>query len=469
MEYLDVCSACASKFLSCGVRDVTQRALCLVFVLSILLHGQAVRSATAEDDEPQVTITHRINENKDAELICTVKDLGSRRIIWSKLSDPYPISIGTTRFMPNKRYRVEGKSREAVMLTIKRVTSQDAGEYQCRVSGLEYLAEIISLNIPSGSDSTRLVPTETEVMAEVGDTVLLPCHVENLNTRLVLWKDDRNEVVSLRKKIYNGDRRFDVVHGSRTEWSLQLRDVKPSDFGHYTCIVNSRPVLTRTVALKNSAPVEMAPVLKRDTNYRMKVEADPGETVTLTCNFRANPPATVTWYKREVVGGKNTNQKVGVGSSLTLQSVTTAQSGKYICISKNGIKPSGRGRTRLIVKVPPTTVPPTTVPTTFVPTGPSSPHLYHHGKVTKQRRGSNVEIQCTAIGQPRPQIHWRRHGHRVENDHKYRVSSKNSGRHTITSTLLIRSLSSRDFGEYECVGYNALGLSQIAMEVTEEA
>ncbi|CAG5124906.1 unnamed protein product, partial [Candidula unifasciata] len=409
-----------------------------------------------------IQITHQIGT--DAVLTCTVKDLGNRRIIWNKLSDPYPISVGSTKFNPASKYKVALKENSSV-LTIKRVKLEDAGEYQCRVSGMERLMETLTLNIQAADkDNSYLLPSETEVKAEVGSTVLLPCRVENLKNNVVLWMDVQNNVLSLRQKVLNEDRRLSVSHPTRAEWSLQIKNVRVSDFGLYTCVINSVPVLTRTVRLINSAPAELAPILIQDSTFQKRLEVPSGETVTLTCNFKANPPAKVTWYRRRTVNDKIVKEDLGPGNTYTLRSVSPEQTGQYVCVAENGVKPAGRGKTQLTILAPPTPAP-ALEPTTFVAVNPIAPVLYRNQTRTGQRRGHNVEIHCSAIGNPRPSIHWTRHHKRLENGYKYKVSEHHYRHDTTHSTLLVRSLTSGDFGEYICVGYNTLGLHTIPLEI----
>jgi len=93
--------------------------------------------------------------------------------------------------------------------------------------------------------------------------------------------------------------------------------------------------------------------------------------------------------------------------------------------------------------------------------------VYPHVKRSGQRRGANHELKCTVIGHPRPIVYWRRHDHNLVKSHKYDLKERNSGRHTKTSTLTIRSLSSRDYGEYDCVGRNSLGIVEEKVEIYE--
>ncbi|BFZ02100.1 hypothetical protein BsWGS_05139 [Bradybaena similaris] len=438
----------------------------IFFLLLLCLHSEVALSQIVARDKG-IQISHQIGT--DAVLTCTVQDLGNRRIIWSKQSEPYPISVGSTKFNPAKNYKVVAKGNTSV-LTIKQVKLEDAGEYQCRVSGMEQLSDTLTLNIQADytvapdTDNSYLLPSLTEIKAEVGETVQLPCRVENLKGNVVLWLDSQNDVLSLRQKVINEDRRLSVWHPNRTEWGLQIKSLRPTDFGLYTCVINSVPVLTRTVRLVNSAPAQLAPILIQDSTFKKRVEVASGETVVLTCNFKANPAANITWHRRRSVSNKLVKDELGSGNTYTLRSVSPEQSGQYICVGDNGIKPAARGKTELIVIGPPTPAP-VVNPTTFIAVNPIAPVLYRDQHRTGQRRGDNVEISCSAIGNPRPSIHWTRHHKKIDNNYKYQVSEKHYRHDTTHSTLLVKSLTSPDFGDYMCVGFNIHGMRSVPLEI----
>ena len=68
-------------------------------------------------------------------------------MIWRKLADSFPLSVGTTKFWPSKKYRVK-RNGEDWQLIIKNVQHTDAGEYECRLSGQDDIADVLALIIP---------------------------------------------------------------------------------------------------------------------------------------------------------------------------------------------------------------------------------------------------------------------------------------------------------------------------------
>ncbi|GFS23112.1 neuronal growth regulator 1 [Elysia marginata] len=337
---------------------------------------------------------------------------------------------------------------ETTTLIIRRVNLADAGEYICEASGGAGPREIVIIKASAGARVTQFLDTSREVVSSLGETVLLPCHVKNMGTKTVIWKNQMNDIISIRKKELIGDRRFRVVHDLAHEWSLQIKDLQEEDFGFYTCLINSNPVITRTVELKNNAPAKFAPVLMEDTSFRRRLEVKQGQNVVLTCNFNAYPPAEVMWFKRERdASGKMVKTSLGKGNTYSIRSVSSSAAGDYICQCNNGMGRPSRGKTKLIVK--------------------ASPRLYHVKKEVHQKRGKKAFLECIGVGQPRPVLEWRRHGHTLKTSHEYGIVQAHEGPHRSTSRLEVRYVISRSYGEYQCVGRNTLGLVKISFNLLQ--
>ena len=69
--------------------------------------------------------------------------------------------------------------------------------------------------------------------AKQGNSVLLPCHVTNLDNFVVMWKQ-ANRVLSAGNLIVRKDPRMSL----RDDYSLEIIDVTPDDQGLYTCEID---------------------------------------------------------------------------------------------------------------------------------------------------------------------------------------------------------------------------------------
>lgn len=444
----------------CGV------CLCILFVITSIPEAE---SALPQMATKQMNISFEMG--KDAQMTCTIHDIGKRKVIWKRLSDPFPISVGTTMFAPRSKYRVK-QLGDNWRLTIKNIRISDAGEYECRLSGAEGMADVLSLIIP-GAGETYITPTDTTVLARPGDDVVLPCHVQKIRKSLVLWQNEDRHVVSLRKKVYSGDtQRVRVQHGSREEWSLRINGVKDADYGVYTCVVNTDPPLTRSVTLRRAGAdtgfdkkpetgesVSKSPTLVLDT-FRKQVDVHEGHTVTLTCKFYGEPTPRIRWSRRIMKDGEKVTEDLNVeGENYLLTDAKPGDTGVYVCSGTNGVPPLGSGKIRVNVTEITTTTPTTT--TTFDPTEASKPRAYTVQDAVYQRRGSDAVLTCKGIGVPRPEITWSYNGQLIQNDWKHSILNEEDRHHTANSALTVRSLSSHNYGKYECYVWNRHGDDKI--------
>ncbi|XP_076443259.1 protein amalgam-like [Babylonia areolata] len=418
---------------------------------------------------------------RDATLNCTVRGIGKKRVIWRRLADPVPIAVGTTKFTAGKKYRVRRKGDDW-QLIIKNVDHSDAGEYECRLTGRDDVADILSIIIPSASHP-HFQPKPTSVTARVGGHAVLPCFVNNLRKSLVLWMKEPGKVLTLRKKTHSGDKRHKVLHTQRPEWSLQIRKLRPEDFGVYTCVVGTVPPITRTVTLvqqgsgqdkepEQGEGADKLPELGHSTDgnpqlvketFKSQVDVLQYQSMTLTCQFKGDPKPTVVWERRvwTPLGEKKVEDLKTQGETYTLTNAQPHDSGVYVCKASNRKPPPGQGRIRVKVKEVITTTTPKPTTTVFDPVGNAAPRAYAMDPVVYQRRGRDAELSCKAVGVPRPQVNWLTGGGQpVEESHKFKVFNLNARHHTVYSTLHVRSLITSDFRNYTCYVLNNYGHDQ---------
>lgn len=139
------------------------------------------------------------------------------------------------------------------------------------------------------------------------------------------------------------------------------------------------------------------------------VTASKGEKIIILCTIkRGTPPFKIEWIKDNNVLQPNENIKFKgdeEDSNLIIKSTRETDSGNYTCIAKNAFGSDTfttqvfiRGKmkltgTPLLIQLLPLKAPPNWIQK------PSDVRVEH---------GSSVEVICSASGQPRPSITWKK-------------------------------------------------------------
>ncbi|ESO92093.1 hypothetical protein LOTGIDRAFT_145680, partial [Lottia gigantea] len=277
----------------------------------------------------------------------------------------------------------------------------------------------------------------------LGRSAVLRCTVTNIGGRTVAWLDQKGNVISLRKKVINGDQRLRIVHTAREEWSLQIKKLRDEDFGRYTCLVNSNPVISRSVLLKNTGPSLSPPFLNLP---KKKYEKKEGESVDLECLFQGFPIPVVTWYRRIQVGNRRRKEVLShKGMILKLTDIKPGDSGDYYCTGKNGVQPLSRGKIKLNVE--------------------AGARVKLVVDRIGQRKGRDAYLECMGIGIPYPTVYWKRHKSIIHNDFQHITSHTKHNEYTSHSKLHIRYVGTSNYGVYECVATNSLGSDVAIVEL----
>ena len=129
-----------------------------------------------------------------------------------------------------------------------------------------FLAFLIIISVFECHDITgEPVPLLTSIKIQpmlytvkLGETVNLPCEIENRRTSTVIWQFSKGripETLTIGTFYYRKDLRIRVITNTTYEsdqsWNLEIRKVKLEDEGYYLCKVMSEPdSLKRTLFLK---------------------------------------------------------------------------------------------------------------------------------------------------------------------------------------------------------------------------
>ncbi|XP_059174833.1 hemicentin-1-like isoform X2 [Physella acuta] len=198
--------------------------------------------------------------------------------------------------------------------------------------------------------------TPVNITAVVGSTVILPCTVQNLGPKSVIWKRvDQITPITVGSYVFDPDNRYSVSHNDQntdethrfgqdnSRWNLQIQNVNIEHAGTYECQISTKEDFARNVTLhviedKNSRLLEKKTGIKlTGTSYVEK-----GSTIDLNCTATAIDyrPKGVDWFKdgTRIKANRNTmiteylvSETNILHSRLEVERVTMDDAGTYVC------------------------------------------------------------------------------------------------------------------------------------------
>ncbi|XP_052902862.1 protein amalgam-like [Anopheles moucheti] len=266
------------------------------------------------------------------------------------------------------------------------------------------------------------------VRAVIGDTITLPCEVENLGRNILLWRRG-SAVVTAANLIITRDTRFKLLEG----YSLQIKNVRPQDAGDYNCQIGDHDNrdLVHTVEI-------LVPPSVRSNPESGHVTVRKGGTATLECKASGNPVPSISWTRKDSIHG---SPHLSEGPTLTLENVNRQDSGTYRCYADNGIREPVFVDMQLIVLSPPEI----TVEKSWV----------HAGE------GYEAQLVCTVHGDANPEVMWYQDSFLLHPNDRRTMDTRGE-KHYLT----VRNVRASDFGNYSCVAENSLGRAKKYIEVS---
>ncbi|XP_029959556.1 V-set and immunoglobulin domain-containing protein 10-like isoform X2 [Salarias fasciatus] len=187
-------------------------------------------------------------------------------------------------------------------------------------------------------DAVSGVSVSVPSTAVEGRTVNLTCTWTAGTEITVQWGKDGSAVAA--------DSRITLSGGS-----LVINPSRRSDAGEYTCTA-SNPVSAQSASQRLTVFYGPdTPVLTLETPKDCVGEGDVmvGQTARLTCVSDSLPPALFSWQR----DGQPVTPSQPDSGVLTLQTISTNESGRYVCIARNAISEgtSEQGRDLAVVGV----------------------------------------------------------------------------------------------------------------------
>ncbi|XP_067462224.1 obscurin isoform X27 [Thunnus thynnus] len=211
----------------------------------------------------------------------------------------------------------------------------------------------------------------------------------------------------------------------------------------------------RTVTIKNSWLRDFRELQQRYTmpawsppdfdEILANCTAELGQTVKLACKATGVPKPVVTWYKdgRAVEADPHhiIIEDPDGSCTLILDNMTADDSGQYMCFATS---PAGNASTlgKITVQVP--------------------PRFVNKMRTAIFAAGEDAQFTCVIQSAPSPKIRWFKDGRLLTDQEKYQTYSElRSG----VLVLVIKNLTERDLGHYECELSNRLGSAKCAADL----
>ncbi|XP_051732798.1 neural cell adhesion molecule 1a isoform X7 [Ctenopharyngodon idella] len=257
------------------------------------------------------------------------------------------------------------------------------------------------------------------------DNADIICDVISSPPPTIIWKYKKIRIQP------ETDVRFEVLSNNH----LQIRGIKKSDEGDYTC--EGRIMARGEIDLRViKVIVNVKPSIR--TRYtELNATADINQAVTLACYADGYPEPTVTWARTNIVLESNGKYSLNEdGSELTIKNVNKLDEGDYQCIARNK---AGENRKEVALSV-------------FV-----QPKITFLENQTASELEEQITLTCEATGDPTPNIIWS-FGRRVFTENEQSLDGNVIVRSDArVSSLTLKYVQFTDAGQYLCTARNSIG------------
>ncbi|KAK2090513.1 Immunoglobulin super member 10 [Saguinus oedipus] len=317
-----------------------------------------------------------IPANSDAFLPCEAVGNPLPTIQWTRVSSGLDLS----KRKQNNRVQVLPNGT----LSIQRVEIQDRGQYLCSASNL-FGTDHLHVTLSVVSYPPRILERRTkEITVHSGSTVELKCRAEGRPSPTITWIL-ANQTVVLESS--QGSRQA-LVTGDGT---LVIHNLSIYDRGFYKCVA-SNPAGQDSLLVKIQV-IAAPPVILEQK--RQVIVGTWGESLKLPCTAKGTPQPSIYWVLSdgtEVKPLQFTNSKLFLFSNGTLyiRNLASSDRGTYECIAT-----SSTGSERRVVML-------------TMEERMTSPKIEAASqKRTEVNLGDKLLLNCSATGEPKPQIMWR--------------------------------------------------------------
>uniref|UniRef100_A0A3P8Q8C0 Ig-like domain-containing protein n=1 Tax=Astatotilapia calliptera TaxID=8154 RepID=A0A3P8Q8C0_ASTCA len=304
-------------------------------------------------------------------------------------------------------------------LMIQNTRETDQGVYQCmakNVAGEVKTSEVTLRYFGAPSRPSFVIqPQNTEVL--VGESVTLECSATGQPQPRVSWtKGDRTPLPN--------DARITITPSG----GLYIQNVEQADGGQYTCFASNN---VDTIHATAHIIVQAIPQFTVTPQDQLALE---GHTVDFPCEATGYPQPVIAWTRGGSPLPSDRRHVTLPSGTLRITRVAAHDEGQYEC---QAVSPVGTTRTAVQLMTPVFTNAP---------------------RDLTVESGQDVQIPCSAQGQPQPVLTWNKDGVQVTESGKFHISPD--------GYLEVKDVGTADAGRYECVARNPIGYQVASMVLT---
>jgi len=261
-----------------------------------------------------------------------------------------------------------------------------------------------------------------QVVKLFGDKITLACSVGSPSTDKVTWQlNDKDLMVD------------SVRVRQPSNWQLEVKDIRYSDSGNYSCYVDSKFINSTTLVVEGKP---------RFTDSFLVATPRNGTKLTLECAAMGRPLPSISWLENSIQlknqshGIQIKNKVAGdiLSSKLTIQSIAYWNNGSFTCVASNR-HGSVKHTAPVHVHVP-----------AFIVKPPQNEY--------RIRKGANVTLKCKAFGIPRPTVLWHPVADKLDARYTQRVIISGF---TVEMEFSIHHIVTADSKNYTCIVVNPVG------------
>ncbi|XP_064134870.1 matrix-remodeling-associated protein 5-like isoform X1 [Loxodonta africana] len=372
-----------------------------------------------------------VTAETDAVFPCEATGKPTPFVTWTKVSTGALMTPSTR----TQRFEVLNNGT----LVIRKVQVQDHGQYLCTAKNLHGVDTMPVLLTVTTQQPQILASHYQDVTVYLGDTIAMECLAKGTPVPQISWifPDRRvwHTVSPVEGRV--------TLHENRT---LSIKEASFSDRGVYKCVAsNAAGADSLAIRLHVAA---LPPVIHQEKQENISLP--PGLSIHIHCTAKAAPLPSVRWVLGDGTQVRPSqfirgNLFVFPNGTLYIRNLSPKDSGRYECVAANLV-----GSARRTVQL---TVQRTAANARITGTSP---------RRTDVRYGGTLRLDCSASGDPWPRTQWRLPSQRMVDalfsfDPRIKVFAN--------GTLLVKSVTDKDAGDYLCVARNKIGDDYVVLKV----